>query len=181
MRKLEFGVEVFLCTIFVALCFSSCLKDGGGGEVINGANLSINDPLPALDLTLSDGSKINDGTLTNKVSLIFFFSTTCPDCMQQFPIAEQLYKEMKEEKDFVFCAISRSQGENTVSKYWKNENLTMPYSAQNDSHVYGLFASRTIPRIYISDRNNIIKKMYDDDPIADYESMMSTIKELLSK
>lgn len=66
-----------------------------------------------------------------------------------------------------YCLVSAFR--NRALKYkpnWKTF-VYLPFSAQNDDAVFSLFASHTIPRILITDKEGIIRAVYTDDPLAD--------------
>ena len=57
--------------------------------------------------------------------------------------------------------------------------FTLPFSAQNDDAVFSLFASHTIPRILITDKEGIIRAVYTDDPLATYQELAKDIDAVL--
>ena len=52
----------------------------------------------------------------------------------------------------------------------------MPYSAQQDRKIYQLFASHTIPRIYVVDEEGIIRAVFTDNPLASYEDLVQAVE-----
>ena len=52
-------------------------------------------------------------------------------------------------------------------------------AAQNDDAVFSLFASHTIPRILITDKEGIIRAVYTDDPLATYQELAKDIDAVL--
>ena len=49
----------------------------------------------------------------------------------------------------------------------------------NDDAVFSLFASHTIPRILITDKEGIIRAVYTDDPLATYQELAKDIDAVL--
>lgn len=170
--------KIFLYAVLCPFLFSGCVKDNednGRAEYV-----SIGDVLPAFSVELSDGSTMTTESLSGKVSLIMFFSTTCPDCQAQFPAVEQIYNDFKDNDQVVVVAISRAEGSSAVSAFWRENSLTMPYSAQTDRTVYNLFAESVVPRIYISDKNRVVRAAFTDNPIAGYAELSSVITGLIN-
>ncbi len=66
-----------------------------------------------------------------------------------------------------------------ISTYWKEKGLEMAYSAQNGRMVYEKFAYKGIPRIYINDRDGIIRFVFTDDPVPSYDDLKDSIESLL--
>ena len=62
---------------------------------------------------------------------------------------------------------------------WEKHSFSLPFSAQNDDAVFSLFASHTIPRILITDKEGIIRAVYTDDPLATYQELAKDIDAVL--
>ena len=56
-------------------------------------------------------------------------------------------------------AISRAEGEDLVAPFWEEYDLQIPYSAQTDRHIYELFASSVIPRVYFVSAEGIVTRI----------------------
>ena len=163
--------KILNAAIIVATFFlSGCIKENN-----HGADLKIGDALPAFTVTMHDGSVISNLNLKDKISLVMFFHTTCPDCQRTLPEIQKLYNEYKDNEDMIFVLISREQTKAEIEGYWAENKLSLPYSAQETRDVYQLFASSRIPRVYISNRNGIIQHIYTDDPTPIYEDLKSIL------
>ena len=158
----------------LALC-TGCINDKE--EPGQGGNIAVGDKLPDLSLTLSDGTAVDNGTLEGKVSLIILFSVTCPDCQAQLPVTEQFYEDYGSRIEMF--GISRAEGEGMIGKYWQDNGFRMPYSPQEDRQVYNLFAASVVPRIYIADRNRIVRAVFTDNPLAGYQDLKNAVDPLL--
>ena len=152
-----------------------CSKENKADNDEN-TNIQINETLPSLNLTLSNDKLITDEELTGKVSVIILFTVACPDCQKQLPIVEQLYSDIKDDDSVVFFGISRAQAQNVIEEYWQGNDLTLPYSAQEDAAVYNLFAKAIVPRIYIADKNRIVKFISTDNPLVSYDDLKNMIE-----
>ena len=161
---------LILSFIFIV---SSCIKDKP-----QGSDLKVGDMLPDFEVVMNDGTVVSDEGLAGSVSVVMFFHTSCPDCRQALPRMQQIYDEYAS-KGIVFALISREDAEQDVEAYWNEQGLKMPYSAQNDRRVYEQFASSRIPRIYINDRNGIIRYIFTDDPVPSYDDMDSSVRSLI--
>ncbi len=173
MRKI---IPYALFIIF--LCLSACVRESGGDE--EGANISVGDLLPALSINMADGTLLTNAGINGKVSIIMLFTTTCPDCQNQFPAVEQLYQQYKNDDRVVVFGISRADGNSSVSKYWANNNLTFPYSPQDTREVYSRFAATIVPRIYISDKTQTVRYIYLDKPTATFNELNAAVETLLA-
>ena len=168
MRRLSL---IFL--LISALLMVSCIKDD-----VRGADLKVGDSLPDFEVVMSDGTTVSDDSLKGSVSVIVFFSTICPDCQQVLPIIQEIYDKYAQ-KGVRFALISRNEGSEEIESYWAEHSFNMPYSAQKDRKVYNKFASSRIPRVYICDKDGIIRYIFTDDPIPSYDDLMSSLESLI--
>ena len=166
-------VTLILTILCAFLCSSGCIKDN-----VEGVELKVGDRLPKFSVVMSDGSQVSDESLFGSVSCVMFFHTSCPDCQQTLPVIQQVYDEYAS-KGVIFTLISREEGVRSVSAFWTQEKFSMPFSAQSDRTVYNKFAQTRIPRVYICDKDGIIRYIYTDDPTPTYENMSDSIKSLL--
>ena len=91
----------------------------------------------------------------------------------------ELAKLLLQNPDVLLSCISRSESGSEVQAYWEKHSFTLPFSAQNDDAVFSLFASHTIPRILITDKEGIIRAVYTDDPLATYQELAKDIDAVL--
>ena len=168
MRRLSFILSFVVLTLIV-----SCIKDD-----VRGADLKPGDLLPDFEVVMSDGSVISDESLKGSVSVVVFFSTICPDCQQILPVVQETYDEYAP-KGVVFALISRGQSAGDINAFWTEKGLDMPYSAQESRYVYNKFAGTRIPRVYICDKDGIIRYIFTDDPIPIYDDLMSSLESLI--
>lgn len=159
----------FILSLVTAVLMVSCIKDD-----VRGADLKSGDSLPDFEVVMNDGTVVSDNSLKGYVSVIVLFSTVCPDCQQILPVVHELNEEYRQ-KGVVFALISREQGEEDICDYWKANGLYMPYSAQQSRNIYEKFAKSGIPRIYINDKDGIIRYVYTDDPVPSYSELCSSL------
>ncbi len=157
----------------VVVMVAGCVKDRG-----KGADLKVGDGLPDFEVVMSDGSVVTDESLKGKVSVVVFFHTGCPDCQKELPVLQRIYDEYASE-GVVFAIISRGESSGDVSGYWRENGLEMPYSAQDDRAVYEKFAESVIPRIYVNDKDGIIRYVFTDDPVPGYDTIRSSLETLI--
>ena len=185
MRRLHNAVVSFLYIYFAmkkiiyivylivaVLCVAGCIKENVG------ADLKVGDCLPDFAVTMNDGTVVSDDSLMGNVSCVMFFHTTCPDCQATLPVVQSIYDEYQQ-KGVVFALISRGQSAGDIDAFWTEKGLDMPYSAQESRYVYNKFAGTRIPRVYICDKDGIIRYIFTDDPIPTYDDLMSSLESLI--
>lgn len=162
------------------LLILSCLLMAAGciKEEQNGADLKVGDMIPDFELVMSDSRVVTDDDLKENVSVVMFFHTSCQDCQQTLPVMQRIYDEYASES-LPIVLISREQGKESVSTYWKKNGLEMPYSAQYSRKVYKKFASTGIPRIYVNEKGGIIRHMFTDDPLPSFEAIKESLEDVI--
>ena len=168
MKRMVYIVSVLLAALYL----QGCIKENVG------ADLKVGDHLPDFSIKMNNGVVVSDGSLKGKVSCVVFFHTTCPDCQATLPVVQSVYDEYLSE-GVVFALISREQSADEIDVFWKEKCLNMPYSAQENRHVYNKFASTRIPRVYICDKDGIIRYIFTDDPIPAYDDLISSLESLI--
>ena len=158
-----------LLMLLFALALSSCIKEG-----TSGVELEPGDSVPEFAVVMNDGSTLSSADLKGAVSLVMFFHTGCPDCQQALPRVQQIYEEFQD-TELRFALISREEEASRIESYWEEHQFTLPYSAQPDRRVYELFARERIPRIYINDKNGIIRAVFTDNPVPEYSDLKEAI------
>ena len=158
--------------IVLGLVISSCIKEKQGEE------LAVGDRLPDFEVVMNDGTVVSDDILCGGVSVVMFFHTSCPDCQQALPRVRQIYDEYAS-KGVSFVLVSREESSADIEAYFDEKGLELPYSAQNDRKIYGLFAQTRIPRIYISEKGGIIRYIFTDDPVPSYDQLKSSIEDII--
>lgn len=158
----------FISILSILLSISACTRTSP--ECC--PELKAGDALPQFSAISNSGTTVSNTDFDKGVGLIVFFNTSCGDCREELPIIQDLYLCYQNKVQFI--AISRAEKENSVRQYWKDNNLTIPYSAQNDDTLFRLFAPHTIPRIYLI-KDGIIIATWDDNPIMQKEDFTKYI------
>lgn len=93
-------------------------------------------------------------------TVIIFFHTSCADCRRELPRLNDYYLQHRDEPGFQMVAISRAEGAETIESFWMEQGLQIPYSAQEDRHIYNLFASSVIPRVYFISAQGFVTRVW---------------------
>ena len=157
-----------LCLVFCSVLFSGgCVADEEPRSyVVPG------DTLPYFSVETDGGETLTTDSLRGAPSLVMFFTTGCPDCRAALPVVQALHEERPELR--IIC-ISRQEGASEIETYWRDNHLTLPYSAQTDRRVYRLFASSGVPRIYTSDSRLTVTAAFDDSSIPTLEQLVNVL------
>lgn len=131
-------------------------------------SLTVGDALPPFSVMTLAGETVSTESLRGSTAVICFFNTSCPDCREELPKLQKAYDVYPSVR---FICISRSEDAESVARYWSENGLTLPVSAQPDDKTYRLFASSVIPRVYVADAQGIITAAYaEGKPISRQDS-----------
>ena len=146
----------------MALLALSCNAVNDGDDTNVKEYVKVGDRVPtfSVETVLADGSTATFTTarLTGE-TVIVLFNTSCGDCQRGLPRMNDYYLQHCGDKGFQMVAISREEGAESVAAYWKEQGLSIPYSAQTDRRIYNLFASSIIPRTYFCSADGIITQI----------------------
>lgn len=156
-----------ICALFLTGCV---FEDTDSKGIMPG------DQVPAFRVQMEDGSVLSSEDLLGAPSVLVFFHTSCPDCARTLPQVQKAYEQFGEQIHFV--AISRAQKAEEIRSWWKEFELSIPFSAQEDRKVYQLFASSRIPRVYINNSKGIVVSSYDDNPCPTYDILIRDLEQL---
>ena len=157
----------------VLAVLSGCIK-----EKQTGADLKVGDRLPDFEVVMDDGTVVTDEILSESVSVVMFFHTSCPDCRQVLPHMQKIYDEYAS-AGVRIVLISREDSKESVESFWRENGLKMPYSAQNDRKVYEKFAATRIPRVYVNEKGGIIRYVFTDDPNPSYDEICTALENVI--
>lgn len=165
--------------VFVLSVLTSCIKDStsDSGE----DKVKTGDVLPEFVVEMNDGNIISTEDVKGKVSVITFFHTLCPDCQAELPVLQKVYEEYLGDDRVVIFAVSREESDDDVSEYWGENGFTIPYSAQEDRAVYEMFSTLGIPKIYISDREMVVRYIHSDVDMPTSDVLKYEINSLINE
>ena len=121
--------------------------------------ISVGDKAPDFTCTTVNGETISLSGLQGKVVLINFFTTWCGPCVTEMPYLQSEVFEKFGGGDFFMIAIAREQQVEDITEFMnaKGKGLTFPMAVDPDKSIYGLFATGSIPRNFVIDKNGIVK------------------------
>ena len=145
--------------ILLYLLFGGC-SSIHDDEVVE--RVKVGDRVPVFTVNMvADGKSTMFTTdhLTGE-TVIIFFHTSCADCRRELPRLNDYYLQHRDEPGFQMVAISRAEGADTIEPFWMEQGLQIPYSAQEDRHIYDLFASSVIPRVYFISAQGFVTRVW---------------------
>lgn len=166
-------VSVLLAVVMLAMTVS-CVNRKDSDIVKAG------DTVPEFSLSSDVYGNISSADLKGKVTYLCFFATWCPPCQLELAaIQDTLLPMFQDEEDFRLVVVGREHTDADLTEYNKTKNFTFALYPDPERKVYSLFATETIPRAYLIDRDGVVvdaAKGFDEEHFA---SVMKSIRELL--
>ncbi len=140
--------------------------------------VKLNETVPDFKFTDEGGKTVSITELRGKTVMITFFATWCGPCRSELPhIQSEIYNQYKDNSKFRLLIFGREHTAKEVAEFKAGQSFTMPFYADKDRSVYGLFAKQFIPRNFLIDTNG--KIIFSSVGFA--EKDFSALKELIAK
>lgn len=112
---------------------------------------------PAFELTSLDGKKFTQDDLTNKVTLMVFWASSCGTCKKELPKISGLQKKM-EKQGFQVLAVGFADAESDIRKYVTSNPRTFnfPVLYDTDDRMATQWGVRGTPTLFLVDKKGQI-------------------------
>jgi thiol-disulfide isomerase/thioredoxin len=131
----------------------SAAPSGGSGVA---ANFHIGQPAPALLVPQVGGGTIDLATLKGTPVWINFMQTTCPPCIDEFPLMNG-FAARYAEAGLVVIAIDIKEDEGTVASFAEQLNATFPIGLDTDAAAQKAWGAFGLPVHFWVDRDGIVR------------------------
>lgn len=138
--------SVGFATLFLAMIFA-------WGMVVQATERHT----PAFELTSLDGKKFTQDDLTNKVTLMVFWASSCGTCKKELPKISGLQKKM-EKQGFQVLAVGFADAEADIRKYVTSNpgTFNFPVLYDTDDRVATEWRVRGTPTLFLVDKKGKI-------------------------
>jgi cytochrome c biogenesis protein CcmG/thiol:disulfide interchange protein DsbE len=126
-----------------------------GGSAVT-ANFHIGQPAPALLVPQVGGGTIDLATLKGTPVWINFMQTTCPPCIDEFPLMNG-FAARYAEAGLVVIAIDIREDEGTVATFADQLNTTFPIGLDTDAAAQQAWGAYGLPVHFWVDRDGIVR------------------------
>lgn len=142
--------------------------------------IKAGDTLPEFSLSSEVYGDLSSADLKGKVTYLCFFATWCPPCQLELAaVQDTLLPMFQDEEDFRLVVVGREHTDADLTEYNKTKNFTFALYPDPDREVYSLFASETIPRAYLIDRDGVVVDAATGFDEEHFASVLASIRDLL--
>jgi peroxiredoxin len=141
-------------------------------------------PMPDLELILTNGKKVTTSDLKGKVVMLQFTASWCSVCRKEMPhIESEIWQKHKNNKDFVLIGIDMDEPLEKVKKFADDMKITYPLALDPGAEIFYTFAAKGagVTRNVIIDKNGKIvylTRLYKED---EFNEMKEVIELLLKE
>ncbi|MCH7753327.1 MAG: TlpA family protein disulfide reductase, partial [Planctomycetes bacterium] len=141
----------------------------------------LGQPVADFSFTTLEGEEVTPATLSGKVVLMEFWSKTCPPCREHTPLLDQVYRELKDSKDFVFYAVNANTAATSnlsVSRLFKSWGGSIPVLRDLQETSYTKLDIGAYPHTILVGRDGRLQ-MYQPGMHVRPEPLVATVRKLL--
>jgi len=102
---------------------------------------------PVFTCTTIDGKRLEISKLHGKIIMINFFATWCGPCNLELPhLQESIWDKYRNNSKFILVILGREHSEKEVRDFVASKKFTMPFAPDPEREIYGLYATKFVPR-----------------------------------
>jgi peroxiredoxin len=117
--------------------------------------INIGQQAPDFTVKGEDGQPIKLSDYRGKLVFLNFWATWCVPCIEEMPEMETLKNTFKDRK-FQMLAVSVDTDWDTVKKFYKEHNLTIPAGLDPGHQISGLYKVFKFPETFLIDANGYV-------------------------
>ncbi|MNT34308.1 Thiol-disulfide oxidoreductase ResA [compost metagenome] len=103
----------------------------------------------------SEGIEINLHDLKGKVVVINYWARWCVPCLAEMPALNQLYLELKDNKNIIFMAVDMDRDVHQATRFMEKRKFSIPVY-QIHSQLHEDLDTRSIPTTIILDKKGLL-------------------------
>lgn len=138
-------------------------------------SVQIGDSVTDFSLHDQTGKAHNIAENKGKVILLRFWADWCPNCKEEMPKIDEVYRNLKD-KGFVVIGINVKQSEEAVAAFVKEYSISFPTPLDKDAAVAKKYGVVGLPTTFVIDKNGKIReKVMGDMTKEDVERLVTPL------
>lgn len=160
----------FLSISIAAICQNDTIID----------YLVVGDQIPTFTFQTIDKQTISSIDFQDKTTMLVFFATWCPPCMEELPhIQREVWEKFRGDEHFQLFVIARGHTDQEIIAFKQKKGFTFPMVADTNRSLFDLFAKQNIPRTYLIDEHSKIIKRSTGFNKEEFKLIIENIKKEL--
>lgn len=132
---------------------------------------------PDFDFFWKDNKADKISNHSGKVVMINFFATWCPPCRQELPrVQEEIWNVYKDHPEFELFVFGREENWDVLDPFIEKTGYTFPILPDLERGIFNKFATQSIPRNVILNRNGEIIYQSIGFTDAEFNKMLEVIR-----
>ncbi len=148
----------------------------------NSTLTKIGQDVPSFTCTTINGDNIDTRELKGKVLWINFFATWCPPCKKELPeLEKKVMEKYRDNPDFVLLVLGREHTMDEMEAYAESTGLKLPFAPDEGRKIFSMFATQSIPRNVIIDKNGKIAVQSTGYTESEFDGLVEQLALLLKE
>lgn len=134
--------------------------------------VQIGDPAPDFSLPDQTGKVHTLAMYKGKVILLRFWADWCPNCKEEMPKIDEVYRNLKD-RGFDVLGVNVKQSEEAVTAFVKEYKITFPTPLDKDASIAKRYGVIGLPTTFIIGKDGKVKeKVMGDMTKEDVEGLV---------
>lgn len=157
-RWIAGGVALVVVVLGIVLA----LNVGGDPEADSQTSPLLDKLAPGFDLPTLDGTRVTDGDLRGKYTLVNFWNTWCGPCIDELPELKKFSEAHKDDADVQMLGIVRDPNESkaAIASYAKANGMDWTLAMDPGNKAALDFATRGQPESFLVDPNGVVRVFF---------------------
>lgn len=179
MNKITTFIFAFL---LLAPTFLSAQQATGQEEAEKPWLVEMGQVSPDFEFAWKGDTKDNIANHRGKVVLINFFATWCPPCRAELPrVQDEIWEKYSDRSDFALFVFGREENWDVLDPFIETTGYTFPILPDLERGIFSKFATQSIPRNVILDRDGKIIYQSIGYTDAEFNKMLELLEKEIGK
>lgn len=146
--------------------------------ILGQSKIKVGKPVPEFKLWLTDGERLTQNDIKDKVVVFKFWFTSCLPCIASIPKLNTLVENYKNRDDIIFVAPALDR-KDVIEKfvYYQPFDFKIAYSSYDVSTIFN--KKQSYPSYFVVNKKGVFTYVDNDVNKADYNALKKAVKEAL--